>query len=219
MKKMTSVLCGLFAAVALCGAETPAADANLLVNADLANPLGSYWKPGSGWYVSYWIHGSEENRKKFDAPTQKMIVPKIVTTEDGKKALELNRPAELETLMGDISDKFTASFTQIVKPDDNGGIYQLSVDYRSEVIGKNRHDQLILLWFRDGSDPRPDAGKETRTYDYFRFEPSTNNAWKTVVHKFKVPPKTRDLNITFRADGAGKIQFRNMKLVRLADLP
>lgn len=219
MKKMSTVLCGLFAAVALCGAETSAPDANMLVNADLAGPLGSYRKPGSGWYVTYWVQGGEANRKKFNAPTQKMIVPKIVTAEDGKKALELNRPAELETLMGDISDKFTVSVTQIVLPDKNGGIYQLSTDYRSEVIGKNRHDQLLLLWFRDGSDPRPDCGKETRDYDYFRFDPDTNNTWKTAVHKFKVPPKTRDLNVTFRADGAGKIQFRNMKLVRLADLP
>lgn len=220
MKKKTSVLCGLFAAVALCGAGEPAANANLLLNADLSAPLGTYKaQPGSGWFVSYWIHGSDENRQKFDKSTQKMIVPGIVVTEDGKKALELNRPAELETLMGNLSDKFTVSFSQIVKPDDKGGIYQLSVDYRSEVIGKNRHDQLILLWFRDGRNPRPDAGKETRPYDYLRFDPATNNTWKTAVRKFKVPAGTRDLNVTFRADGAGKIQFRNMKLVRLADLP
>lgn len=235
MKTATAICCGLWAVTLFASPEfdrggvtfpmekiseerfrpvQPGAG-NLLVNSDLSQPLlGTYGKSGSGWTTSTWIHGTDETRKKFDADSQLFTSAKIVDTEDGKKALQLNRPISLEKLMGDISDKFTISFTQIVKlPDENGGTYRLTLDCRNQLIGKNRYDQMILLWFFDGSDPRPARGKETRNYIYSKLLSAPE--WHPHSLEFTVPPGTRDLNVTFRADGCGKVQIRNPQLVRI----
>lgn len=234
MKTATAICCGLWAVTLFASPEfdrggvtfpmekisaerfkpaQPSA-ANLLVNADLSQPLlGTYGKTGRGWDTSTWIFG-EANRKKFDTDSRMFTSAKIVTAEDGRKALQLNRPISLEKLMGDLSDKFTISFSQLVKlPDEKGGSYRLTLDCRNQLIGKNRFDQMVLLWFRDGSDPRPGRGKETREYIYSKLLSAPE--WHPHSLEFTVPPGTRDLNVTFRADGCGKVQIRNPQLVRL----
>lgn len=234
MKTATAICCGLWAVTLFASPEfdrggvtfpmekisaerfkpaQPSA-ANLLVNADLSQPLlGTYGQTGRGWDTSTWIFG-EANRKKFDTDSRMFTSAKIVTAEDGRKALQLNRPISLEKLMGDLSDKFTISFSQLVKlPDEKGGSYRLTLDCRNQLIGKNRFDQMVLLWFRDGSDPRPGRGKETREYIYSKLLSAPE--WHPHSLEFTVPPGTRDLNVTFRADGCGKVQIRNPQLVRL----
>lgn len=234
MKTATAICCGLWAVTLFASPEfdrggvtfpmekisaerfkpaQPSA-ANLLVNSDLSQPLlGTYGQTGRGWDTSTWIFG-EANRKKFDTDSRMFTSAKIVTAEDGRKALQLNRPISLEKLMGDLSDKFTISFSQLVKlPDEKGGSYRLTLDCRNQLIGKNRFDQMVLLWFRDGSDPRPGRGKETREYIYSKLLSAPE--WHPHSLEFTVPPGTRDLNVTFRADGCGKVQIRNPQLVRL----
>lgn len=234
MKTATAICCGLWAVTLFASPEfdrggvtfplekisaerfkpAPPSAANLLVNADLSLPLPETpGKTGSGWATSSWIHGTDI-RKKYDEDSQLFTSAKIITAEDGRKALQLNRPIALEKLMGDVSDKFTISFTQIVRlPDENGGTYRLSLDSRNQLIGKNRFDQMVLLWFFDGSDPRPARGRETRQYIYSHIQSAPE--WHPHSLEFTVPPGTRDLNVTFRADGCGKLQLRSPQLIRI----
>lgn len=177
MKRMTGVFCGFFTVFSLCSAEfdkggvtfpmekisaerfgtQEGTQENLLKNSDLSAPLVR--SAADGWNSGIWIFG-QENRDKFNAEAGKLATAKIVDTEDGK-ALELNRPPELETLMGKASDKFTIGFKQTVKlPDENGGTYRLAFDSRNQVIGQNRYDQMVLLNFHDGSDPRREGVKQ-----------------------------------------------------------
>ena len=185
-------------------------ETNLLKNSDLSAPLVR--SAADGWNSGIWIFG-QKNRDKFNAEAGKLATAKIVDTEDGK-ALELNRPPELETLMGKVSDEFTIAFNQTVKlPDENGGTYRLTFNSRNQVIGQNRYDQMVLLNFHDGSDPRPGRGKTTRNYIYSKI--SAGPQWHPYSYEFTAPPKTRDLAISIRADGCGRIQIRNLKLVKL----
>ena len=182
---------------------------NLLKNSDLTAPLVRF--AADGWGPSVWIF-FKENQEKFDKDARKLATAAIVDTEDGK-ALELNRPIELEKLMGKVSDKFTIAFKQYVKlPDESGGTYRLTFESRNQIIGKNRYDQMVLLNFHDGSDPRPAMGKMTRNYIYSKI--SDGPIWHPYSHEFTVPPKTRDLAITLRGDGCGRIQVKNLKLIK-----
>ena len=183
---------------------------NLLKNADLSTPLVR--SAADGWNQGIWIFGTEY-RQKYEAETRKLSRAAIVDTGEGK-ALELNRPLSIESLMGKASDKFTIAFNQTVKlPDEAGGAYRLTFESRNQVIGNNRYDQMVLLNFHDGSDPRPGRGKKTRNYIYSKI--SDGAQWHPYSYEFTAPPKTRDLAVSLRADGCGKIQIRNLKLVKL----
>ncbi len=184
--------------------------ANLLKNSDLSAPL--IRSAADGWSYSTWIFGPE-NREKFDKEAKETGSGKIIDTESGK-VLELDRPLALENLMGEQSDKFTNAFNQIVKlPDENGGSYRLTFDHRSQVIGKNRSAQMVLLNFYDAGDLRPGRGKATRTYLNSKIDMAPE--WHPYSFEFTAPPKTRDLAIAIRADGCGKIQIKNPQLVKL----
>ena len=183
---------------------------NLLKNADFSAPLVR--SAADGWSRSVWIFG-EENRRKFTAEARKLASAAIADTGEGK-ALELKRPTAIETLMGKLSDKFSIAVNQTVTlPDEAGGSFRLTFESRNQIIGNNRYDQMVLLNFHDGSDPRPGRGKKTRSYIYSQIASSAQ--WHPYNYEFNVPPGTRDLAITLRADGCGKIQFRDIKLVKL----
>ena len=185
-------------------------ETNLLKNSDLSAPLVR--SAADGWNSGIWIFG-QENREKYNDLCEPHVSARIVNTE-AEKALELNRRIGLEKLMGKASDKFTIAFNQTVKlPDENGGTYRLAFDSRNQVIGQNRYDQMVLLNFHDGSDPRPGRGKTTRNYIYSKI--SAGPQWHPYSYEFTAPPKTRDLAISIRADGCGRIQIRNLKLVKL----
>ncbi len=189
-------------------------EVNLLKNADLSAPLVK--RSSEGWASSVWIF-QKENRDKFEKDAPKLSSAKIADTESGK-ALELNRPEELETLMGKASPSFTTSFEQIVTlPDENGGMYRLSFDSRIRRFGKNACNQMVLLNYFDGSDPRPGRGKTTREYTYIHIDDAPE--WHLFSKEFPIPPKTRDLTITIRADGCGVLQVKNPKLVKLDAVP
>ena len=184
---------------------------NLLINSDFSAPLvrSVFQKPG--WDSGIWIFG-KENREKFIGEAAKLTRAAIVDTKEGK-ALELKRPAAVETLMGAESPKFSLSSTQIVTlKDENGGSYLLSFDARYESVGKNKAAHYLLVAFTDASDRRAGRGKETGKMLIRTLKPGKD--WRNIRIRISVPAKTRDLRITFRGDGTGVFQLRNPELVK-----
>ena len=182
---------------------------NLLVNSDFSAPLvrSAFREPG--WDNGIWIFG-KENREKFSKEATKLAKAAIADTKEGK-VLELKRPAEIETLMGTESPKFTLSSTQIAAlGDENGGTYLLSFDMRYETIGKNKAAHYVLVAFTDASDQRRGRGRETGKM-FIRALKATKD-WQSIQFKIPVPAKTRDIQIAFRGDGTGLLQIKNPKL-------
>ena len=77
--------------------------------------------PLKGWAKGRWMFG-DANRKKFFAQVAKLTEARI-SVVDGKKVLDLNRPIELEKLMGPkIASQVYISATQrAALPDAEGG--------------------------------------------------------------------------------------------------
>ncbi len=147
------------------------------------------------WFVPPPMAGTAANREKYNDLCEPHVSARIVNTE-AEKALELNRRIGLEKLMGKASDKFTIAFNQTVKlPDENGGTYRLAFDSRNQVIGQNRYDQMVLLNFHDGSDPRPGRGKTTRNYIYSKI--SAGPQWHPYSYEFTAE-NTRPCNLNPR---------------------
>lgn len=182
---------------------------NLLVNSDFSAPLVRSAEREPGWDSAIWIFG-KENREKFSKEATKLAKAAIADTKEGK-VLELKRPAEIETLMGTESPKFTLSSTQIAAlGDENGGTYLLSFDMRYETIGKNKAAHYVLVAFTDASDQRRGRGRETGKM-FIRALKATKD-WQSIQFKIPVPAKTRDIRIAFRGDGTGLLQIKNPKL-------
>ena len=161
------------------------------------------------WNNIYWYCFS----RGYKDIKPRILIEEYMPIREGK-ALELKRPTAIETLMGKLSDKFSIAVNQTVTlPDEAGGSFRLTFESRNQIIGNNRYDQMVLLNFHDGSDPRPGRGKKTRSYIYSQIASSAQ--WHPYNYEFNVPPGTRDLAISLRADGCGKIQFRDIKLVKL----
>ena len=122
--KRTAIAAGICLSLALAfsgnaqTAELKGPETNLLKNSDFSAP--TVRSAADGWDSGIWIF-EQVNRDKFEQKAKILAAAKIVDTENGK-ALELNRPVEVEKLMGNASDKFTLASSQIVKlPDENGG--------------------------------------------------------------------------------------------------
>ena len=212
--KTTAFLAGFCAVMATFSAAAQTSvsaqtGTNLLVNSDFSAPLvrSAFREPG--WDSGIWIFG-KENREKFSKEATKLAKAAIADTKEGK-VLELKRPAEIETLMGTESPKFTLSSTQIAAlGDENGGTYLLSFDMRYETIGKNQAAHYVLVAFTDASDQRRGRGRETGKM-FIRALKATKD-WQSIQFKIPVPAKTRDIRIAFRGDGAGILQIKNPKL-------
>ena len=212
--KATAFLAGFCTVLTtFCAAAQESAPAqtgtNLLVNSDFSAPLVRSALREPGWDSGIWIFG-KENREKFSKEATKLAKAAIADTKEGK-VLELKRPAEIETLMGTESPKFSLSSTQIAAlGDENGGTYLLSFDMRYETIGKNKAAHYVLVAFTDASDQRRGRGRETGKM-FIRALKATKD-WQSIHFKIPVPEKTRDIRISFRGDGAGLLQIKNPKL-------
>ena len=172
---------------------------NLFRNSDFSAPLVTWKQPDTGWYNTIWIAG-QGNMAKYLKATENIASGRIVETDRGK-ALELLRPLELENRMGEDVTLFTTSFNQTVRlPDENGGLYVLSFDNRTQCIGDKRYAQMLLFTCRDGSSPIPGRGKVLKGYN---IRIMADPQWHSFRHEFNVPPGTRDVSVSIRADGCG----------------
>ncbi len=185
---------------------------NLLKNPDLKEAPVAWHKMDTGWVAGRWIFGPE-NREKFDEKTARIGHAEFVDTESGR-VMELKRPVELEDLMGQLSAQLSLSFSQVlVLPENGGGTFRISFESRNQVIGKNKFDQMLLVFFYDNSSRYPAQGKETGRYLCKKL--NSNPEWQTYSYDFTVPPGTRKIKISFRGDGCGKLQIRNPRLARV----
>ena len=95
---------------------------NLLKNGDFTGAFVSSRDKLKGWSKGRWMFG-DDNRKKFFAQASKLTETKI-STIDGKKTLDLNRPVELEKLMGaKASSIYISAEQRVALPDALGGIF------------------------------------------------------------------------------------------------
>ena len=182
---------------------------NLFKNSDFSKPFVAGKDIDKGWNKGRWLFG-DENRKKFFAQACKLSETRVSEVEGGK-VLDLNRPAELEKLMGATAAEFYISATQkVVLPDDKGGIYKVAFQYRSQKFGSCRSMQGVLVYYQDALV----KGKNTRSYQVFRFNDSPQ--WTDSAFEMTVPAGTRVLSIAFRCDGPGRTLIRNVSLVKAA---
>ena len=185
---------------------------NLLKNPDLKEVPVAWHKMDTGWVAGRWIFGPE-NRARFNEKTARIGHTEFVDTESGR-VMELKRPVELEDLMGQLSTQFSLSFSQVlVLPENGGGTFRISFESRNQVIGKNKFDQMLLVFFYDNSSRYPAQGKETGRYLCRKL--NSDPEWQTYSYDFTVPPGTRKIKISFRGDGCGKLQIRNPRLARV----
>ncbi len=185
---------------------------NLLKNPDLKGAPVAWHKMDTGWVVGRWIFGPE-NRAQFDEKTARIGHAEFVDTESGR-VMELKRPVELEDLMGQLSSQFSLSFSQVlILPENGGGTFRISFESRNQVIGKNKFDQMLLIFFYDNSSRYPGQGKETGRYICRKL--NSNPEWQTHSYEFTVPEGTRKVKITFRGDGCGLLQIRKPHLARV----
>ncbi len=188
-------------------------DANLLKNPDFTEAPVAWGKMDTGWFAARWIFGPE-NRTKFNKITADVGQIHFTDSESGR-VMELNRPVELEKLMGELSSRFTLDFSQVlVLPENDSGTFRISFQSRNQVIGKNKFDQMLLIFFYDNSSRYPAQGKETGRYICKKLNSSRD--WQNYSYEFTVPAGTRKIKISFRGDGCGKLQIRNPRLSRVA---
>lgn len=187
--------------------KTPAGK-NLVKNGDFSQDFLTSRDNTQGWRRGRWMFG-EENRKKFWKEACKIVESRI-SVVDGKKALDLNRPAELAKLMGKAAGEMYISAEQRVPlPDDQGGVYKLTFTYRSQKIGDGRFLQAILLRYYS----EVVKGKEVRPYQVVNYAPVPN--WTANPVELTVPAGTKALNISFRSDGCGRTLVRDVSLVKI----
>ena len=183
------------------------AEKNLIKNGDFSQDFVTSKNKTAGWVRGCWLFGAE-NQKKYFAKARKITRAEIRKI-DGKPALDLNRPAALEELMGTNAGSFYLSATQCVPlPDALGGVYKLTFQYSSRKIGSGSSSQMILVYYLSEIE----KGKNTRSYQAFRFP--AQPGWNSNSVELTVPAGTKALNIVFRADGCGKTQVRNVCLAK-----
>ena len=180
---------------------------NLIKNSDFTRDFVPSKNKLNGWCKGRWMFG-EENRKKFFAKAVKLTETKI-STVDGKKVLDLNRPAELEKLMGAQTPNIYISAEQrIPLPDAQGGIYKFTFQYKTQKIGSTNSNRCVLIYYYSEIE----KGKNTRSYQavYFPVSP----VWTNHSVELTVPAGTKALNIGFRGTGCGRALITNAALVK-----
>lgn len=180
---------------------------NLIKNSDFTRDFVPSKNKLNGWCKGRWMFG-EENRKKFFAKAVKLTETKI-STVDGKKVLDLNRPAELEKLMGAQTPNIYISAEQrIPLPDAQGGIYKFTFQYKTQKIGSTNSNRCVLIYYYSEIE----KGKNTRSYQavYFPVSP----VWTNHSVELTVPAGTKALNIGFRGTGCGRALITNAVLVK-----
>ena len=198
---MEKISAGRFAVKAVPAGE------NLIKNGDFSQDFVSSKNKLKGWSKGRWMSG-EDNRKKFWSQACKISESRI-STVDGRKALDLNRPIELEKLMGAKAASFyIAAEQRIPLPDAQGGRYKLSFAYRSQKIGSSSFMQGVLVYYYSEIE----KGKNTRSYEYLRY-PAVP-AWTNYSAVLTVPAGTKALNVSFRSDGCGRTLVRDVTLVK-----
>ncbi len=180
---------------------------NLIKNGDFSQDFVPSRNKLNGWCKGRWMFG-DDNRKKFWKQACKISESRI-STVDGKKVLDLHRPAELEKLMGAKAASFYISAEQrVALPDALGGRYKLSFTYRSQKIGSGGFMQGILVYYYSAIE----KGKNTRPYEVLHYAPVPT--WTNYSAVLTVPAGTRALSISFRSDGCGRSLVRDIALVK-----
>ena len=186
---------------------------NLLKDGNFAQDFVPSGENTRGWSKGYWIFG-DGNRKKFMKEAGKLTGAKIIT-EGGKRVLELNRPAELEKLMGVQARQLYISATHRAPLADTlGGTYKFSLEYRNQTAWTSGSLQGVLVYYK------AEKGKDTRSYQLLTL--SSSPKWTTFSTELTAPPKTAAIVVAVRGDGCGRLLVRNVSLVRKAvrsDLP
>ncbi len=192
-------------------------ETNLLKNPDFTQEPVPWGKMDTGWSAGHWIFG-KENRERFDKSAAQIATAVFADTESGR-VMDLNRPAGLETLMGAASPMFTLAFSQVVRLAENDcGPLCISFESRNLLRGKNRSDQMLLIFFYDDSSRYPGQGKETGPYLCRKLNPASE--WQASRYEFPIPAGTRKIKLSFRGDGCGRLQIRNVHLAKAAqDMP
>ena len=182
---------------------------NLIKNGDFSQDFVPGGNKLNGWCKGRWMFG-DGNRKKFWTQACKISESRI-SVVDGKKALDLNRPLELEALMGAQARNFyIAAEQRVALPDAQGGRYKLSFTYRSQKIGSSGSMQGVLVYYYS----EVEKGKNTRSYQLIQYAQNPN--WSDYSSVLTVPAGTKALSISFRSDGCGRTFVRNVSLVKEA---
>lgn len=181
---------------------------NLIKNGDFSKDFVR--KKLDGWSKGRWMFG-EANRKKFFAKVAKITEARI-SVVDGKRVLDLNRPIELENLVGSkLSGSIYISATQrVALPDAQGGRYKLSFSYRTQKIGSGSSSQGILVYYLSEVEKK---GKNTRSYQVIYYGAVPN--WTGYTTELTVPAGTKALDIAFRSDGCGRTLVKDVALTKI----
>ena len=172
----------------------------VLSAAESANLLTGIWKE----YV--WVHTSDAAGQAL----RSKVVPLVKFEQndvDGKKVLRAVIPAEIAPVAGKYASSFSGSFFQkVALPDNKGGKFVLTFNYKGSVPENFKSVALILVIPKEGAK----SGKL-----YARSWGAVSADWKDCKYEFTLPAGTDSLEFYFRLSGPGDAAFKDFSLSRI----
>ena len=182
---------------------------NLITNAD-GKAQGKRYDPLK-WRGSYcFLHTSAIP----DKDPRRAQVKQMVRWSIENGVFKVVKPASLKKLLPPVVLKSTSGgwYKSVNLPHDKGGICRISFEYRTQFDGAGSvcmiasgYDQIAGKW-----------GKAKRFFfKVHRVIPSAN--WTTYTKEIPIPKGCRSIQIVYRMDGVGQLEFRNPSAVMIAE--
>ncbi len=121
--------------------------------------------------------------------------------------LKTLKKKEIEEIAGSNASSTSGSWRQHVNlPDNTGGRYSVSFQYKSTYFGKFGSGGFVILLFENA------AGKSLGSL----VKPFTTGSgtWQSYICDFDVPAGTEKLTVLLRLDGCGEIIYKTPRLVK-----
>lgn len=182
-------------------AASPAPAGNLLTDPEGAASTDS--KDPLRWRGDYcYLHTREISK---DDPKREEVRKMVRWTVEGG-VFKVVKPSGLKDILPDKVLKSTSGgWRKVVDlPDDKGGLYAVSFQYRSKLESAGRVCLIVT-----GSTER--AGKRWKGNNaFFQLYPLlTSDSWQNYRGEILIPPGCRSLELVWRIDGTGELEFRN----------
>ena len=189
-------------------AAVPGAD-NLIANADGRSKEGKF--DPLRWRGSYsFIHTADiPDNDPVRAKVKQMVRWSI---NDG--VFTVVKPAELKKILTPKAQKSTSGgwYKSVNMPHDKGGVCRVDFEYRTQIDGAGAVSLIVSGYDRVSGKW---AGAKRFFFKVHRVVPS--GSWSTYTKEIEIPRGCKSIQLVFRMDGIGKMEFRNPSAVMLKE--